>query len=102
MTNMDALGLTSDSVLPHVRTDIIDYLKESRNFSITRLQLNYYNQISKSLFYKLSGYLSQCSTVGGVKCYIDRTLKAMVLVWSYGKFTKENTIKCLEHEIMIL
>jgi hypothetical protein len=52
---MDPLGLTSDSVLPHVRTDIIDYLKESRNFSIRRMQLNYYNQISKSLFYKLSG-----------------------------------------------
>ena len=53
--NMDRLGLTSDSVLPHVRTDIIDYLKESRHFSIRRMQLNYYNQTSKSFFYKLSG-----------------------------------------------
>ena len=69
--NMDALGLTSDSVLPHVRTDIIDYLKESRNFSITRLQLNYYNQISKSLFYKLSGgiFESMFNGYGGEMLY---------------------------------
>ena len=53
--NMEPLGLTSDSVLPHVRTDIIDYLKESRDFSIRRMQVNYFKQLSPSFFYKLSG-----------------------------------------------
>lgn len=53
--NMDRLKLGSDSVLPHVRTDIVEYLKQSRGFSIKRLQLNYYQQIQNSLFMKLSG-----------------------------------------------
>lgn len=53
--NMDELKLPSDSILPHVRTDIVQYLKQSRDFSITRMQLNYWGQISPSLFYKVSG-----------------------------------------------
>ena len=52
--NMDDLKLASDSVLPHVRTEIVNYLKESRNLSIQRMQLNKFGQISPSIFYKLS------------------------------------------------
>jgi len=52
--NMDDLKLASDSVLPHVRTDIVKYLKQSRNFSIQRMQLNKFGQISPSIFYKFS------------------------------------------------
>ena len=53
--NMDELKLESDSVLPHVRTDIVKYLKGSRGgLSVKRLQANYYNQLGKSTFYKLS------------------------------------------------
>ncbi len=52
--NMDELKLQSDSVLPHVRTEIVNYLKESREFSIRRMQLNYYLQFNKSLFFKAS------------------------------------------------
>jgi len=52
--NMDDLKLASDSVLPHVRTDIVKYLKESRNLSIQRMQLNKLGQISPSIFYKFS------------------------------------------------
>ena len=51
---MDDLKLASDSVLPHVRTDIVKYLKESRNLSIQRMQLNKFGQISPSIFYKFS------------------------------------------------
>ena len=53
--NMDTLKLKSDSVLPHVRTDIVKYLKQSRNFSIKRIQANYFKQLSPSIFTKLSG-----------------------------------------------
>jgi hypothetical protein len=53
--NMDSLKLESYSVLPHVRTDIVKYLKNSRNFSISRIQLNKFGQFSPSIFYKLSG-----------------------------------------------
>ena len=52
--NMDDLKLASDSVLPHVRTDIVKYLKQSRNLSIQRMQLNKFGQISPSIFYKFS------------------------------------------------
>jgi hypothetical protein len=52
--NMDKLKLPSDSVLPHVRTDIVQYLKESRNLSIQRMQLNKFGQISPSIYYKFS------------------------------------------------
>jgi len=52
--NMDDLKLASDSILPHVRTDIVKYLKQSRNLSIQRMQLTKFNQISPSIFYKFS------------------------------------------------
>ncbi|EKO36033.1 putative uncharacterized lipoprotein YjbH [SAR86 cluster bacterium SAR86E] len=53
--NMDDLKLPSDSILPHVRTDIVQYLKQSRNLSIQRMQLNKFGQFSPSIFYKFSG-----------------------------------------------
>jgi hypothetical protein len=52
--NMDDLKLASDSILPHVRTDIVKYLKQSRNLSIQRMQLTKFSQISPSIFYKFS------------------------------------------------
>lgn len=69
--NMDALKLGSDSVLPRVRTDIVQYLKQSRNLSIKRMQLNYYNQITPSLFYRFSGgiFESMFSGYGGEILY---------------------------------
>ena len=69
--NMDSLKLASDSVLPHVRTDIVKYLKNSRNFSITRMQFNKFGQFSPSIFYKLSGgiFETMFSGVGGEILY---------------------------------
>jgi hypothetical protein len=52
--NMDDLKLASNSVLQHVRTDIVKYLKNSRDLSIQRMQLNKFGQISHSVFYKIS------------------------------------------------
>ncbi|MBT7276082.1 MAG: hypothetical protein HN886_06475 [Woeseiaceae bacterium] len=52
--NMGDLKLASDSILPHVRTDIVKYLKESRNLSIQRMQLNKFGQLYPSIFYKFS------------------------------------------------
>ena len=63
--NMDPLKLASDSVLPRVRTDIVQYLRQSRELSITRMQLNYYGQHNKSLYYKFSAGLFE-SMFGGV------------------------------------
>lgn len=50
----DTLQQPSDSILPHVRSDVIDYLKEGKKFSITRLQANYFGNPYKSFYTKLS------------------------------------------------
>ena len=56
--NYDELKLASDSILPHVRTDIVQYLKQTKYFSLERLQLNYFNAISENLYSKISaGFL---------------------------------------------
>jgi hypothetical protein len=55
INNLDELKLPSDSILPHVRTDIVDYMKETRGFSIKRLQFNYFRQLAEPLFIKFSG-----------------------------------------------
>jgi hypothetical protein len=40
--NFDKIQFGSSSVLPHVRTDIKEYLQESKKYSIGRAQANYY------------------------------------------------------------
>ncbi len=69
--NMDDLKLGSDSVLPRVRTDIVKYLRQSRNLSIKRMQLNYFNQFTPSLFYRFSAgiFESMFSGYGGEILY---------------------------------
>ena len=52
--NFDQLKLASDSILPHVRTDIVSYLKGSSKSHITRLQANYFGNPYKSIYTKLS------------------------------------------------
>ena len=54
--NMDDLKLGPNSdFLPNVRTNITEYQKQSREFSIRRLQLNYFHQFSDSWYFKFSG-----------------------------------------------
>ncbi len=59
--NMDELKLKSSSVLPHVRTDINEYLKNSRNKPyISNLQANYFFSPFGDIYGKLSaGLLEQ-------------------------------------------
>ena len=52
--NFDELKLASDSILPHVRTDIVQYLKQSSKSHITRLQMNYFLNPTKSIYAKFS------------------------------------------------
>ena len=49
------LKLASDSVLPHVRTDIVKYLQQSNKLNIARLQMNYFKHPYKDIYAKLSG-----------------------------------------------
>jgi len=54
--NMSSLQLASDSIIPHVRTDIVKYLNGGRNkFNIDRLQFNFFKNPTKNIYYKISG-----------------------------------------------
>ena len=63
----DNLKLTSDSVLPHVRTDIVKYLKESNDYNIKRLQIDYFMQLDKDIYAKFTGGIleSMFAGIGG-------------------------------------
>ena len=54
LDNFDDLKLSSDSVLPHVRTDIVKYLKESNDFYIQNLQFNIFKNPYKDIYAKFS------------------------------------------------
>ena len=63
--NFDKLKLPSDSVLPHVRTDIVDYLKGGRGFTVGRMQLDYIKNPVKNIYTKISGGLFE-EMFGGI------------------------------------
>lgn len=54
VTSFDILKQPSDSIIPKVRTDIIEYLKQGSDESIARMQLNINHQFSKNIYSKLS------------------------------------------------
>lgn len=63
--NFEELKLASDSILPHVRTDIVSYLKETRgNIYLERMQFNYFSKLSKNIYGKISGGIFE-SMFGG-------------------------------------
>ena len=63
--NYDNLKLASDSLLPHVRTDQVFYLKNSKDFNISRFQFNYFSRPFKDVYAKISGGLME-SMFGGI------------------------------------
>ena len=46
--NMGELKLASDSILPHVRTEIVQYLKQGRGFAVDSFQANYFSSIGET------------------------------------------------------
>lgn len=69
--NFDDLKLLSDSTLPHVRTDIVEYLKEGRELSIDLFQLNYFSNPKNDLYLKLAAGIceSMFGCAGGEVLY---------------------------------
>lgn len=65
------LNYNPDSILPHVRTDAVLYLKNSRDYGITRLQVNKFKKLSKNIYSKLSlGMLEEMfGGIGGEVLY---------------------------------
>lgn len=62
--NLDTLKLNSDSVLPHVRSDIKQYLQQGRT-GLTRLQVDYLSNIGSSWYGRASAGLFE-SMFGGI------------------------------------
>jgi hypothetical protein len=69
--NMDELKLASDSVLPHVRTDIVKYLKETEQFNLKRMQFNAFFEPTQDIYAKISaGLLEEMfAGIGGELLY---------------------------------
>lgn len=62
--NLEGLKLNSDSVLPHVRSDIKEYLKQGKT-GISRLQADYLSNIGSSWYGRLSAGLFE-EMFGGI------------------------------------
>jgi hypothetical protein len=79
--NYDELKLASDSVLPHVRTEIVQYLKETKKFSLERMQLSAFFNPLQNFYVKASGgYLEPMfGGFGGEVLY-----KSFYKTWSVG------------------
>jgi len=71
----------SDSILPHVRTDLIEYLKEGSDFAISRLQVNYFGNPYKGVYTRLSGglYEEMFGGIGGELLY-----RPFNKIWAIG------------------
>lgn len=57
VSTLDEIRLLSDSVLPHVRSDIKEYLQQGEQFALTRLQTDYMFQPLPGLFARVSAGL---------------------------------------------
>ena len=62
--NMKDLKLASDSVLPRVRTDVVKYLKSSKDANISRFQLNIFGNPRNSIYTKFSAGILEDMFVG--------------------------------------
>ncbi len=64
VNNFDGLKSRPDSDLPHVRSEIVNYLKEGRN-SLVRLETNYFSALAQDWYGRLSAGFFE-SMYGGV------------------------------------
>ena len=69
--NFDELKLASDSVLPHVRTEIVNYLKSGRGTIIERLQIDRFFKPTPSIYTKVTAGLveNMFGAIGGEILY---------------------------------
>ena len=68
-----ALEQGSDSLLPKVRTDLLYYYNEGKDYRLRRSQLNFFKPLSKNIYSKISlGYLEDMfGGIGGEVLYRD-------------------------------
>ncbi len=67
----DQLKMRSDSKIPHVRTEIVNYLKGLRDYNISRFEFDYVSKISKNTYARFSAgiFEEMFSGVGGEFLY---------------------------------
>ena len=98
----DELKLASDSIIPHVRTEIVNYLKQSRAFGIQRVQFNYFMNPQKSFYAKLSaGILEEMfGGIGGEVLYrpFDRNYGIGVELWKVKQRAYNQMFEFLDYE----
>ena len=63
--NFDKIRLKSDSVLPHVRSDIKEYLQQGADGNIVRLQSDFFFKVSQNAYARISAGLFE-EMFGGV------------------------------------
>ena len=64
-SSLQEITLASNSIIEHVRTDIVKYLQESEKYHLKRVQFNYFKDISKNTYMKLSAGLFE-EMFGGI------------------------------------
>lgn len=57
VSNLNEITLPSDSIIEHVRTDIVKYLQASEDYHIKRMQFNYFTSFSENIYAKFSAGL---------------------------------------------
>tara|TARA_B110000003_G_scaffold256930_1_gene274858 strand:+ start:46026 stop:48233 length:2208 start_codon:yes stop_codon:yes gene_type:complete len=100
--NFDELKLASDSILPHVRTDVVKYLQATKDFGIKRIQLNYFKNPHKDIYAKVSlGMLEEM--FGGIGAEIlwrpmNRSYAIGAEIWSVKQRDYDMQFKFLDYE----
>ncbi len=79
--NFSALKLKSDSVLPRVRSEVIEYLKASDKYHIPHFQLNYFKSPLTDVYFKFSAGLFE-QMFGGYG--FEGIYKPFARNWSLG------------------
>ncbi len=101
--NLDELSLNPDSILPHVRTDIVSYLKEGRKFSLNRAQLNSFYAPFQDVYTKLSvGILEEMfGGFGGEVLWrpFDKDFAVGAEVWRVKQRDYDMRLKFRDYEV---
>jgi len=104
VNNFQSLKLASDSILPHVRSDIVQYLKATTDYSIRRVQLNIFNNPLKDIYTKFSaGLLEEMfSGYGGEVLYrpFNQNFAVGAELWSVKQREYNMLFKHLDYETL--
>ena len=77
----DVIDNFSDSVLPHVRTDIAEYLQEGNEYSIVRFQYNNFKKLNKNNYFKFSAGIFEEMFAGYAVEFLHRPFYSNMLCW---------------------